>query len=148
MIWRSPSPWRAQQGLSLLELLVAFSIMALSLGLLYRSMGSSARNVADMAYQQQAAMVAESLLASRESVASDGWNETGDIHGYRFEVRSTPYQAGFMQNAAPPAPGAGERVPLHQVAIVVSWLDGSRRQALEVQTLLPQRKPDPMAQNR
>jgi len=130
-----------QRGLSLLELLVAFSILALSLGLLYRSMGSSARNVADMGYQQQAAMLVESLLASRESVTSEGWNETGEINGYSFAVRSAPYQTGFLQIAAAQEPSAIDRLPLHQIDIVVSWVDGTRIQALEVQTLLPQRKP-------
>ncbi len=132
-----------QRGLSLLELLVAFSILALSLGLLYRSMGSSARNVADMGYQQQAAILVESLLASRESVTSDGWNETGEINGYSFAVRSAPYQAGSLPSAAASESVAIDRVPLHQIGIVVSWVDGTRRQALEVQTLLPQRKPGP-----
>jgi general secretion pathway protein I len=93
-----------QRGLSLLELLVAFAILALSLGLLYRSMGASARSVADMGYQQQAALLAESLLASRESVSVEGWNESGTREGFDFRVASAPYGQGL--NRTMPAPAA------------------------------------------
>ena len=132
-----------QHGLSLLELLVAFAIMAMALGLLYRSMGSSARNVAEMVYQQQAAMVAESLLSSRESVAADGWNESGESAGFAWQVRSTPY----VRSAGPASLSASSTslnvTRLHQVVITLNWMDGSRPQKWELQTLLPQRKPDP-----
>src|SRR5665811_235075 len=78
-----------QRGFSLLELLVAFAIMAMSLGLLYRVAGGSARHVSDVVQQQQAAWLAESLLASRSSVRADGWNEQGESAGFKWQVRSS-----------------------------------------------------------
>jgi general secretion pathway protein I len=133
----------AQQGLSLLELLVAFAIMALSIGLLYRSMGSSARSVADMAQQQQAALVAESVLALRDSVTAEGWNETGTSAGFGWVVRSAPFSADLPWPAAPDnaPPPTTEPIPLHQVSLTVFWSDGSRPRQLDLTTLLPQRKP-------
>ncbi|MDH4466208.1 MAG: prepilin-type N-terminal cleavage/methylation domain-containing protein [Acidovorax sp.] len=137
-----------QRGLSLLELLVAFAILALSLGLLYRSMGASARSVADMGYQQQAALLAESLLASRDSVSVEGWNESGTREGFDFRVASAPYGQGLNRTMPAPAATTPGATVLHEVLITISWLDGTRRQSLEVRTLLPQRKPDPLEATR
>lgn len=134
---------QAQRGLSLLELLVAFAIMAMALGLLYRSMGSSARNVAEMGYQQQAAMVAESLLSARESISPEGWTESGESAGFAWQARSSPYLQGIRRDIPSPGVTSVGGVKLHLVQITVSWLDGSRRQQFEMQTLLPQRRPDP-----
>lgn len=134
---------RVQRGLSLLELLVAFAILGISLGLLYRSMGGSARNVADMGYQQQAAMLAESLLSTRDSVTADGWNEDGGFAGFAWQVRSTPYMHGMRPGLPSPVVAQPETVALHQVRMTVRWIDGSRPRVLDMETLLPQRKPEP-----
>lgn len=133
---------RAQRGLSLLELLVAFSILGMSLGLLYRSMGTSARNVVDMGHQQQAAMLAESLLSARDSVAADGWNENGEFAGFSWQVRSAPYMHGMRPSLPSPVVAQPETVALHQVRMTLQWVDGSRPRVLEIETLLPQRKPE------
>lgn len=139
---------RQQRGLSLLELLVAFAIMALSMGLLYRSMGASARTVADMGYQQRATLLAESLLASRESLTAEGWRESGSREGLDFRVTSAPYVRGLAIGMSSSLLGDPTAVILHEVEITVSWLDGTRRQALEVRTLLPERKLDPLEATR
>lgn len=121
-----------QRGFSLLELLVAFTIMAMSLGLIYKAMGGSARNAGDLVTRQQALMLADSLLQSRESVHSQGWQESG-THG-RFEWQASTEPRGQT------APGA---LALHQLNIVVRWADGSATRQITAQTLLPQRKPAP-----
>ena len=78
---------KRQSGFTLLELLVAFSIMALSLGMLYRASGSSASNVADAERYQRAIVLAESLLAATESVGPAGWNGVGDSAGFHWQHR-------------------------------------------------------------
>ncbi len=123
-----------QRGFSLLELLVAFAIMAMSLGLLYRMAGGSARNVTDATQSQHAAWLAESILASRNHVRADGWNEQGESAGFQWQVRSKPFDSGLNMPQA---------VPLHEIRLSIQWITGSRPGQMDLVTLLPQRKPQP-----
>lgn len=123
------------RGMSLLELLVAFSILALSLGVLYKAIGGSARNVADAERYQRAVLLGESLLSARDAVTADGWSEEGQSAGYAWSVRSAPLET----EASRRNPGAPV---LHQVDILIDW-SGERGTArsLHLSTLRPQRKP-------
>lgn len=123
-----------QRGFTLLELMVAFAIMAMSLGLIYRAMGSSASNAGQLAARQQAVMLAESLLQTKDSVTPEGWNENGQSGNFSWQVASQLY--GVLDNT----PG---HLKLHEVNITVSWPDGAKTRQVQTQTLLPQRLPGP-----
>lgn len=122
------------RGMSLLELLVAFSILALSLGVLYKAIGGSARNVADAERYQRAVLLGESLLSARDAVTADGWSEDGQSAGYVWSVRSAPLEteAGRRNPGAP---------VLHQVDIRIEWRsERDTTRSLHLSTLRPQRK--------
>lgn len=127
----------AAQGMTLLELLVALAIMAISLGMIYRATGSSARSVGDMANYQYAVQLAESLMSMRDSVYESGWSDGGDSNGYRWQIQSAPYQTEIQ----------GPNIPmLFQVHISVAWNEGSKQRSIELDTLRPVRRPpDPAA---
>jgi len=123
-----------QRGFSLLELMVAFVIMAFSLGMLYQASGGTVRTLGDTDLYLRASMLAQSVLNSRDSVPESGWNETGQSAGLGWRVSSTPYAT---ESAGPRAPA------LQQVQIVVSWTERRGPRQLELSTLLPQAKPVP-----
>lgn len=127
----SKSGRTSQRGFSLLELLVAFSIMGLSLGILYRAAGSSARSVGDAEQHQAAVVLAESLLALRDSVPPSGWNEAGRSGSFSWSVASSPFPTP-VANANPLA------AKLHEVAYAITWQDGGRTRELRFVTLLPE----------
>lgn len=82
-----------QRGFSLLEVLVAFTIMALSLGALYATLGGSLRSVARAGDVSRAALLAESLLAFYRQVPEGGIDVSGasEDGALTWRVRSDPF---------------------------------------------------------
>ncbi len=127
-------PLGRQKGLSLLEILVAFSIMAMALGVLYRATGSSVRSVSIIDATQRAASLAQSLMALRDAVPASGWIDAGETAGFKWNIRSAPYQTTVTNPAVP---------PLHEVVIGVRWADAGVERSIQVTTLRPERSPLP-----
>ena len=79
---------RRARGFSLLEILVAFAIAAMALGMLYRVTGNNARQAGGLAQHERAMLLAESLLAAHETVPPQGLNESDQAAGYAWQLRS------------------------------------------------------------
>lgn len=123
---RAPTRMR---GLSLLELLVAFVILAFSLAAIYRASGGTVRNIATTEQHARAATLVQGLLDARDSVPASGWNEAGESAGLRWQVSSTPYDTPVRSDRSP---------PLQEVRIVVRWAAAGGERQLAVTTLRPQ----------
>jgi len=119
-----------QRGFSLLEVLVAFSILALALAALFTLFGTAVRSTAVARDYQRALLVAESRLAYLQGVASrqltvaSEQGETAD--GYLWNSEVTPLEQ------EPPAVAG---VSLYQLAVQVSWQEGGQQRQIDLKTL-------------
>lgn len=128
--------WGREAGMSLLEVLVAFSIMAMALGVLYRATGGSVRSVSTIEATQRAASLAQSLLTLRDAVPAVGWADRGETAGFAWSIHSTPYPTDVALANVP---------PLHEVTVEIRWTDAGVGRTLRVVTLRPERKSLPGA---
>jgi general secretion pathway protein I len=124
-----------QSGFSLLEVLAAFSILALSLGVLMRIFSGALNNVEVARDQAEALIVAQSMLASAtvEPLPSGG-DEASGRHGERFEwqVSIRPYLSD--QDSVPTGVGL---TSLWEIVVRVAWPSsaGGRDRAVSLRTV-------------
>lgn len=126
----------ASGGFSLLELLVALSIMSMALGLLYQASTGALRGVGDLETEQRANVLAQSILDARDAVPAAGWNESGRAANMTWQVTSAPYPTAVARQA-PTVP------PLYEIRVLVAWQGGRGARQLELHTLLPQQRVQP-----
>ena len=112
---------RRQSGFSLLEILVAFSILALALGVLLQSFSTGMRGVTQSELYSRATLLAESLFAQagRDEAMLDGELRGEFDDTFRWRVSLTPYETDDLDprklNLDPVA-----------VSVEVEWDEGDR----------------------
>lgn len=106
-----------QQGFSLLEILVAFSILSVSLGVLMQIFSSGMRSVQMASTYSQAADLAETILAlSGTEWPVDGGGRNGDTNGFQWTLNVVPYQ--FTDLISPP-----QNIDIYQTTAIITWSD-------------------------
>jgi general secretion pathway protein I len=121
---------RQQQGFSLLEVLVAFAILSLSLGVLFQIFSSGVRGTIVSEGYNKALIIAQSRLAE---VGVDRPLEAGMEQGeaeepYRWRVEVTPYQEGDLGSQR-------RRVEPYRIDVWVGWKADGKARDVELSTL-------------
>jgi general secretion pathway protein I len=118
----------SKAGFSLLEMIVAISILALALGALYQAAGGATRNVRVDEKYAYGVELARSLLADNGGVPASGVNITGEtVDGFDWSVTTRPTVAGRPSDAAP---------VLHEIEVRVNWRDGGKRREIVLNSVV------------
>ena len=124
-------PGPGQKGFSLIEILVAFAILSLSLGVILRIFAGGGHIAATADEYSRAILTAESLMASLgvEKPLQPG-QSGGEIPGYRWTVDVTPYP--FDQSLL-----GGQKIGFNPfwVDLTVEWGDENDPRAFNLRTL-------------
>lgn len=120
-----------QGGFSLLEVLVAFAIMAMALGALYQAAGQGVRATAIAENVLRATISAQSLLAAYPSLPAGGVHDSGATpDGMRWQVSSKPHTDVLS---------TGGGWPLYRLEAQLFWSDAGQERSFSLVTLVPER---------
>ena len=133
--------WHSQHGFSLLEALVAFSIMALVLGVLYRTMTNTLASLETSELRSQAAILASSLLELHEFIPPGGIDTRGAYNNGRHTLAWQLQARRRADSGASPG-----RWPLYDVTVSVTWRASGRDHAFTLDGVHAERPPAPPEQ--
>jgi len=129
-----------ERGFSLLEILIAFSILALALGILLNIFSSGANNAAVAEEYTAAVQIAETLLAQTgvETELQAGQTSGQEDEKYRWLVTVTPFSPAIEKLNLQAIP-----VTLFKVSVSVNWGDAKDNdRQIALTTLKLVNKPD------
>ena len=127
----------SQRGYSLIEVIVAFALLALALTLLLGTLSGATRQVRWSGEAGRAALHAQSLLdtvgvgqplqpGQREGVFDEG--------RYRWSLQINRWTDPLLA-AAPATPAAPASRELRELVLTVQWGDGGARERLQLRSL-------------
>ena len=123
---------RAQQGFSLLEILIAFSILAFSLTILVNIFSGGLRRTIVAEEYQQAVIIAQSKLAAAGvEEALDNGMQSGDIEQrYFWSIKVQALNLDKLELGS-----EDQNVVPYQVTARVEWLAGKNNRQFELTTI-------------
>jgi len=124
-----------QSGFALIEVLIAFVIAAVALGLLFQSASSSGRSVRQAGNYEEAVSRAKSRMAAvgHGSDIVPGERQGADGGIYRWRVKISPSAVAQMPADAPPNPNQ-PHLTLYDVEVAISWTDSGHDREVVLHT--------------
>ncbi|MBB1059072.1 type II secretion system protein XpsI [Marilutibacter spongiae] len=130
-------PSRRQRGYTLIEVIVAFALLALALGLLLGTLSGATRQVRWSGDAGRAALHAQSLIDQMGIAAPiRAGRDAGDFEDgrYRWTMEITPWEDPDVPPDTPlPVNNNGNR--LYEIALAVEWGEGGSGEHLRLRTL-------------
>jgi len=125
-----------QAGFSLLEVLVAFAILAVSLGVLLQIFSRATTTTITTAQYSRAAALAQARLAAVGSaIPLEAGPVSGDPEdGFAWELGIVPVELG-EEPAGPGLSTSAPPVAAYRVTVTALWQDGPRVRRLTLSTL-------------
>ena len=124
-----------QRGFTLIEIIVAFGILALGLTLLLGTLSGATRQLQQGGDAGRAALHAQSLLEEHAGMLQAPMQADGELEQgrYRWQLQATPWQDPAMAEATPVVDPAAAR--LLRVQLDIEWGDAGPQQRLRVSSL-------------
>jgi len=124
-------PRKRSRGYTLVEVLVAFMIMALALTVLLRIFASGVRNVSVSSQYAQAVLIGESRLATAGVDAMLAPGETSGVEGddFHWTRRVVTYEPAVDYSTYV----KGTRA--YHVTVTVTWPNGVRERSIDLSTV-------------
>ena len=115
-----------QGGFALLEVLIAFAIAAMALGLLFQAASSSGGAAKQAGNYEEAVSRAKSRMAAvgRDSEIAPGENGGDDGQAYRWRVKISPSAVAQAPAGGPPVT---THLTLYDVEVAISWTDSGHK---------------------
>ncbi len=126
---------RRQAGFTLIEIIVAFAILALGLTLLLGTLSGASKQLRDAGNAGNAALVARSILDARTETLTQPMSQRGEAENgrYRWQLEVAPWQDPRLRGRRDPAATRAARL-LH-IQLDLQWGEGGPRQQLHVSSL-------------
>ena len=129
---------QVQRGFSLLEVIVAFALAAIALGVLSQIFGQGARNMALAEDYDSALLLAESLLAEHGTLATSNETLISERTGqFQWTVSIQPVSAPEETPQFTPAPDRDAATPaqLVRIDVDVAWERNQKSRSVNLSSL-------------